>query len=66
VVKVSGITISTSTASPTDITFYTSGGTAGLPVSVEVVTANGSTSTYAFYYDNIGGGDGGGGDGGPF
>lgn len=56
VVKINNIAITTATASSTAISFYTPAGTAGFAVSVSVTTANGTTSTNAYYYDNTGGG----------
>lgn len=60
-VKVNNIAITTSTGSPTQITFTSAPNIPGTPVSVEVITSNGSTSTVVYYYDNSGGGGGDGG-----
>jgi len=60
-VRINNITITTSTASPTNITFISSPNAPGTVVSLQVFTPNGSTSTVVYYIDNSGGGGGDGG-----
>lgn len=62
-VQINGITINTSTANATNITFTSTPNIAGSVVTLSVVTPNGTASVPIYYYDNTSGGSDGTGGG---
>ena len=56
VVKLGGIDVTTSTASPTQLGFFSPAWTPGFPASLSVTTPNGTTATVVYFYDDVGGG----------